>query len=327
VTDYPDTFYSRTLADTRRYPALSGTATADCVVIGGGFAGLFTALELARAGMRVAVLESRRVGWGASGRNGGFVSAGFAAGDGAILRAVGPDHAAALHALSAEGVGIMRRTVADLAIPGADPVPGILRLRRFDRGADLRAGATPDAPYLDRAAIGRHVTTTRYRHGIEDRTAFHLHPLNTLRAIAAEITRLGGQVFEGSAVTAADLDGPQKLLTTAGGRISAPRVVLATGGYTTAVVPELRRALMPIATYVMMSQEAPDLLATAIHTRMALGDDRRASDYYRLVQDGHRLLWGGRITTRAADVPGITRELRAQMVGTYPQLAPLSEGV
>ena len=320
---YPDTFYSRTLTDTRTRPALTGDHRADVAVIGGGFAGLFTALGLARGGMKVAVLEGESVGWGASGRNGGFVSAGFAAGDAAILRAVGPDHAAALHALAAEGVEIMRRTIADLAIAGANPVPGILRLRRFDRGDDLRAAASPDMPYLDRAALRKHVTSTRYLHGLEDRTAFHIHPLNTLRAIAAEIERLGGLIFESSAVTGADLDSADKVLTTAAGRVVAPRVVVATGGYTTGVIPVLRRALMPIATYVMMSEAAPDLLAQAIHTRMALGDDRRASDYYRLVQDGERLLWGGRITTRAADVPGITRELRAQMIGTYPQLAPL----
>lgn len=323
MSRYIDTFYSRTLADTRARPALAGEVRADVAILGGGFAGLFTALGLARGGMKVALLEAQAVGWGASGRNGGFVSAGFAAGDAAILRAVGPDHAAALHALAEEGVQIMRRTIADLRITAANPVPGILRLRRFDRGDDLRAAATPDMPWLDRAGLQKHVTSARYMHALEDRTAFHIHPLNTLRAIADEVERLGGLVFEGSAVISADLDSAQKVLETAQGRVVAPRVVVASGGYSTGVIPAVRRALMPIATYVMMSEPAPDLLAQAIHTRMALGDDRRAGDYYRLVQDGERLLWGGRITTRAADVPGITRELRAQMIGTYPQLAAL----
>ncbi len=323
LTRYPDTFYSRTLIENHVRPALSGRIRADCLIVGGGFAGLFTGLALARGGMRVAVLDSQTVGFGASGRNGGFVSDGWASGDAAIRRRVGAAHADALHALSAEGVEIMRAAITDLAIPGADPVPGILRLRRFDRGDDLRAGATPDAPYLDAAAIGQRIASTRYRHGIEERSAFHIHTLNVVRGIAAEIERLGGQVFDGSAVTGCDLTGATKVLTTTQGRAEAPQVVFATGGYTGPLVPRLRRAMLPIATYVMLSESAPDLLATAIRTRMAIGDDRRAGDYYRLVEGGKRLLWGGRITTRAADTAGIVHELRAEMQGAYPQLASL----
>lgn len=320
---YPDTFYSRTLADQGERPVLTGTHRADVAVVGGGFAGLFTALTLARGGARVVLLESHSVGYGASGRNGGFVSDGFASGAALIRRRVGAAHADALQALSAEGVEIMRAAIADLAIPGADPVPGILRLRRFDRGDDLRAQATPEMPYLDRAAIRERVVTNRYLHGLEERGGFHIHPLNTLRGLARGIEALGGVIVEGSAVTGADLAPPIKVLTTARGRVEAANVVFATGGYTGPVVPALRRAMMPIATYVMMSQSAPDLLASAIRTRMAIGDDRRASDYYRLVEGGARLLWGGRITTRAANPDGITRELTAQMVGTYPQLQAL----
>ncbi|MFN4100569.1 MAG: NAD(P)/FAD-dependent oxidoreductase, partial [Pararhodobacter sp.] len=320
---YPDTFYSRTLTETRRRPVLQGRENADCAVVGGGFAGLFTALTLARGGMRVLLLESRVVGFGASGRNGGFVSDGYASGAASIRRRVGAAQAEALADLSAEGVEIMRTAIRDLVIPGADPVGGILRLRRFDRAGDLQAQATPGMPYLDREAIRGHVVSDRYLHGLEERTGFHIHPLNTLRGLAAELERLGGRIFEGSAVTGCDLTGPTKVLTTAQGRVEAPQVVFATGGYTTGLVPRLRRAMLPIATYVMMSEAAPDLLASAIRTRMAIGDDRRAGDYYRLVEGGKRLLWGGRITTRAADTPGITRQLRAEMLGAYPQLAPL----
>ena len=91
--------------------------------------------------------------------------------------------------------------------------------------------------------------------------------------------------------------------------------MLCTGGYTGALVPQLRRAVLPIATYMMLSEAAPDLIASAIHTREAVLDDRRASDYYRVVDGGKRLLWGGRITTRAASSAGIARELRREMIG------------
>jgi gamma-glutamylputrescine oxidase len=221
----------------------------------------------------------------------------------------------------------MRTAIRDLAIPGADPVPGILRLRRHEPGEDLREEAARAGAgrldYLDRAAIRDRLESDRYRHGLSDPSAFHIHPLNTLRGIAAEVERLGGRIFEQSPAKAIALDGPVKTVETPGGRVEAPQVVLCTGGYTDALVPRLRRAMLPIATYVMVSEEAPDLLATAIHTRAAVSDDRRAGDYYRLVAGGRRLLWGGRITTRAANVPGITRQLRREMLTVYPQLAAL----
>lgn len=326
----PDTFYTRSQADTRRYPALNGPDEGDCIIVGGGLAGLSAALHLARAGKRVIVLEAERIGWGASGRNGGFVSPGWACGSGAIARRVGTKAAQELHRLSIEGADMVRTEITALAMPGVDPVPGKLRLRRHDSAADLHTEVAEAArlygyplTYLNREALSAHLTSTRYFHGLLDARAFHIHPLNYARGLAAEIARLGGRVYEDSAATGHQLTGATKTLTTARGRAEAPQVIFATGGYTGALVGRLRRAMLPIATYVMLSEEAPDLLATAIHTRHALSDNRRAGDYYRLVDDGRRLLWGGRITTRPAAAKGIVRQLRGEMLGAYPQLAPL----
>ncbi|MCT8329124.1 NAD(P)/FAD-dependent oxidoreductase [Albidovulum sediminis] len=327
---YPDTYYVRTAADRRERPGLAGREEADVAIVGGGLAGLTTALELARGGQRVALLEAERVGFGASGRNGGLVSPAFAGGDAAIRARVGPEDARALHRLSIEGVERLRATIRDLGIESAGLMPGLLSLRRFDRADDLRAHVAElaevygyEMTYLDRAALAEHVTSPRYFHAIHDPNAFHIHPLNTLRAIAAEIERLGGRIYEGAPATAASLSGAVKRVETAGGRIEAPRVVFATGGYTGGLVLRLRRAVLPIATYMMATEAAPDLIASAIRTRACMYDDRRAGDYYRLVEGGRRLLWGGRITTRAADPAGIARELRHEMLTAYPQLADL----
>ena len=346
---YPATFYAQTRTDLGIRPALHGNHDTDTVIIGGGLAGLTTALELAREGVVVTVLESQSIGFGASGRNGGIVSPAFACGDTAIAARVGPERARALHRLSIEGVTRLRGHIDTLGIAGAEPIPGLLNLRRFDAAADLQAHAEAfqrdygyTLTYLNRAAIAERLSTTRYLHGLEDTRAFHIHPLNYLRALAREIERLGGHIFEDTPATGCDFGsgsgadlgfgsgsalgfgtGSQKRICTPAGQVTAQRAVFATGGYTGPLIPRLKRAFLPIATYMMLTEAAPDLLAQTIRTKAAVLDDRRASDYYRLVDGGKRLLWGGRITTRAASSAGVARELRRAMLDVYPQLAAL----
>ncbi|EKF61630.1 oxidoreductase [Agrobacterium albertimagni AOL15] len=327
---YPDTYYSRTLADQKVRPALSGSIACDTLVIGGGLAGLTTALQLARGGQNVVVLEARSIGFGASGRNGGFVSAGYATGIEEIERMSDAKSADQLYRMSIEGVDFVRDTIARLGISSADPVQGITSVMRYDDADGLKSHASnaeqkfgQKLDYLNTESLRQSLKSPRYFHGVRDRQAFHIHPLNYLRGIADEIERLGCLIFEGSSATATDLAPYKKQVRTKNGVVTATTVVFATGGYTGRVNPRLRRAVLPIATYVMVSEEAPDLIASAITTRDGIGDNRRAGDYYRLVAGGKRLLWGGRITTRAASTSGLVQELRREMTSTYPQLRAL----
>jgi len=327
---YPDTYYRRTMTETGARPQLSGSIECDTVIIGGGLAGLTTALQLARANMAVVVLEAQSVGFGASGRNGGFVSAGFATDGSAIARVTGAEKAKAIHRLSVEGVDFVRDTIRDLDITDAKPIPGIISALRYDGGDSLKRYAEEmnrdfgsDLEFMDRSQIRAVLKSNRYFQALRSPKSFHIHPLNYVRAIAREIERLGGRIYENSAATDCQLPGPEKIVRTAHGQVKARQVVLTTGGYTGSLVGKLKRSFLPIATYVMISEENPELIATAITTSSAIGDNRRAGDYYRVVDDGKRLLWGGRITTRAASPAALARELRSEMTGTYPQLAEL----
>jgi glycine/D-amino acid oxidase-like deaminating enzyme len=141
-----------------------------------------------------------------------------------------------------------------------------------------------------------------------------------VRGLAKAFEALGGRIFERSRVHSAVLDGPVKTVRSTRGSVAARDVVFCGGGYTDAVVPALRRGMLPIATYVLLTEPAPDRIAEAIRTTDAVGDNRRAGDYYRVVDGGSRILWGGKITTRTAEPRDLAERLRRTMVSTYPQL-------
>jgi hypothetical protein len=327
---YIDTYYRRSLLEDGPRPVLEGSEEADVCIVGGGLAGLTAALSLARFGKSVVLLEAERIGWGASGRNGGFVSPGFATGGDAIARRAGPERAEALHRLSIEGMRFVRSQIDALGIQGVRPVHGILSVLRYDGGEELqtyrdRLAQVHDyhLEYLPIEAVRDRLRSPRYFQALRDPNAFHFHPLNYLRGLAGAFESLGGRIFEKSRVIAAAIEGAAKTVRTAAGSVTARDVLFCGGGYTDAVVPALRRSMLPIATYVLLTESAPDRIAEAIRTTDAVGDNRRAGDYYRVVEDGARILWGGKITTRTAEPRDLAERLRRTMVSTYPQLEGL----
>jgi glycine/D-amino acid oxidase-like deaminating enzyme len=327
MTGYADTYYARTLVEASPCPTLEGRETADAVVVGGGLAGLTAALELARAGRSVIVLEAERVGWGASGRNGGFVGPGYATGHANITRMVGAESARTLHRMSIEGVRIVEDNIRDLGLTDNRLVYGKISVLRYHdpeglaRQRDLMEkefGYRLEVMSTD--AVRAVLRSSKYYQALYDPASFHFHPLNYARSLARAIEALNGKVFEGSRVIGCDLDGAEKIVRTAGGEVRARDVILAGGGYTDGLVPRLRRSILPISTYVLLTEPAPERIADAVRTPMAISDNRRAGDYYRLVDDGARLLWGGRITTRTTEPRRLAAMMQKTMASTYPQL-------
>lgn len=169
-------------------------------------------------------------------------------------------------------------------------------------------------------AVRSLLLSAKYHQALYDPASFHFHPLNYARSLAKAIEVVGGRIFEQSRVTGCDLDRTEKIVRTSRGEVRARDVVLAGGGYTDDLVPRLRRSILPIATYVLLTEPAPEKLVEAVRTPMAISDNRRAGDYYRLVDDGRRLLWGGRITTRTTEPRRLAGMMQKTMVSTYPQL-------
>jgi glycine/D-amino acid oxidase-like deaminating enzyme len=326
MSDYVDCYYARSRADQTLRPYLSGHLSVETAVVGGGLAGLTIALELARRGRSVALVEGRRIGWGASGRNGGFCAPGFAIGIDGIAARAGMETARELYNLSREAVSYVRGNLDRLGMPVDPARMGHVSARRvparqeLERYRDDMAKLGVDLQVLPTEATRALLRSEAYFDAIVEPLAFAMHPLDYALGLAREIQALGGSVFENCPALALHKVGAAYRVMTPRGRIGARNVVICSGGYTGRLLPRLRRAMLPIATYAMATEPCAELLDRAIATPMCISDDRRAGDYYRRLEDG-RLLWGGRITARTRDPHDLAALLRRDMSEVYPQLA------
>lgn len=324
--DYPETYYADELGDIPQKPSLSQKIACDVCVIGAGLAGLTTALELARKGKKVVVLEAHRVGWGASGRNGGAVSQGFSESDENIARKIGSQKAAMLQQLSRDGVRYVRDQIEALKIDGAIEGVGVYSVVRHDniKPAKDEADSAKNlgVVFNDHAATRKVLDTEKYHHSLYIPDGFHIQPLRYIVGLATEIERLGGQIFEASKADGLTKTGSQWCVKTKDGEVSADSIVLCTSAYDFDLMPKISRAMLPVATYAMATEPMTDALDGAIKTTSFISDTRRAGDYYRRLPNG-RLVWGGRITTRTSKPAKLAGMLSQDVRAVYPQLENL----
>jgi glycine/D-amino acid oxidase-like deaminating enzyme len=203
--DYIDSYYAATLPARAPRPSLQEGLEAEVCVIGGGLAGLTAARELAQRGRDVVLLEARRVGWGASGRNGGSVSPGFAQGQTALEQRLGMDHARKLHDLSAAGAAYIEAAVAETGAGEVIEGRGSLRLIRHGDVAGLRAlgdrlGADygEEVEFWDGERVRACLRTSLYRAGLHYPKGFQIHPLHYALVFAELAEREGLRLFEAS---------------------------------------------------------------------------------------------------------------------------------
>ena len=316
------TWYEATAPAREVSAPLRGVDACDVCIIGGGLAGITTARELQRRGRTVVILEARRIAWAASGRNGGFVGNGFAAGIAEIVERVGLKNTQALYRLSAHGTEYMRREIArlDASIRMSDGViiaqrtndPAGARRRQEMMLRDFGEGLEVLATEQTRALL----YTERYFQSFRYPRSFLIHPLRYAQALADDARHGGARFYEDTAALNVRNAGSGFIVRTAHGEVHSAHVVHCVSSLDRRIHDLSGRAVLPVATYVAVTEP---LKQDAIRTRSGIGDMRRAGDYYRLVMDD-RLLWGGRITTRLSKPLRLARMLKRDMLAVFPQL-------
>jgi gamma-glutamylputrescine oxidase len=323
--EHAPSWYADSLPSAPERAPLAGEVTADVAILGAGFTGLWAALTLARAGRRVVVLDAHRVGFGASGRNGGQVHSGFNKPMDWIEGKLGADRARDLWDLSEAAKDQLRDFCAEHA-PEAAYRPGIAHGEYSS--ADLDAARTEAAhmektyghrvEVMDRAAFADLVKSPLYKGGTLDATGGHVQPLAYARALAREAEAVGAVIHELSEVTAIE-DGPRPALVTATGRVGADHLIIAGNGYLPNILPAVNARVMPINSFIAATEPLPDRWQEVLARDIAVADSRFVVNYYRFSGD-RRFLFGGRESYSIGFPSDISTALVARMTRLFPQL-------
>lgn len=326
-TQHAASYYAASSNRRLDYPPLRGELRADVCIVGGGFSGLNTAIELANRGFSVVLLEAHKIGWGASGRNGGQLIRGVGHGVEQFAPVIGAEGVRQLKLMGLEAVEIVRRRVEQFAID-CDLTWGYCDLANKPSHLD---GFAADKAELESLGY-RHplrllqpqqmhevVGSERYVGGMIDMGSGHLHPLNLALGEAAAAQSLGVQLFEDSTVTRIDY-GSEVRVHTAQGSVRAAQLVLGCNAYLGQLNPTLGGKVLPAGSYVIATEPLSVAEAKAlIPQNMALCDQRVALDYYRLSAD-RRLLFGGACHYSGRDPADIAGYMRPKMLAVFPHL-------
>jgi gamma-glutamylputrescine oxidase len=328
IAPHANSYYAASAHPAPLRPALEGPFECDVCVVGGGIAGCSTALHLAERGLRVALLEEHRIGWGASGRSGAQAIYGLAAGQEKIERLLGEADGRKAWDIAVEGLGLIRELIARHRID-CDWVDGHMHVGvkpRHDR--ELREECATlherygyrSVRWLGREEVRSLLATQRYTSGLYDANGGHLHPLNYTLGLAQAAERAGARLFEGTRALGWR-DGRRLTVRTAGGEVRCDHLVLCGNAYLGDAARALRPKIMAVGTYIVATEPlGADRMSQLIAHGAAVADINWVLDYFRPSAD-HRLLFGGRVAYSGLDTFSLPAATRARMVRVFPQLA------
>ena len=324
---YPDSYYAATINRRLDCPRLEGDIRADVCIIGGGYTGLSSAIHLAERGYSVVLLEAQRIGWGASGRNGGQCSVGQRKSQDELEEAYGIEEARRLWDLGVEAVATVRELIARFGID-CDLKRGNLQaaLKHSDAAAYRRHAEHMQTTYgfnfryLEGAELEYFSGTDVFCGGLVEYASAHLHPLNYALGLAGAAESLGVRIFENSRATGYDRARPTRVAT-ADGRVTADHVVLACNGYLERLEPRVAGKIMPLNNFIIATEPLSEAQQRQINPEdLCMYDARFVVNFWKLSGDGRMLFGGGENYTRRfpSDIKSFVRK---RMLPLYPQLA------
>ncbi|AQA17205.1 oxidoreductase [Halioglobus japonicus] len=323
-----DSWYAASANQSLDFPPLLGEAEADVCVIGGGYTGLSTAIHLRKQGYSVVVLEANKVGWGASGRNGGHVGTGQRADQETLEELVGLEHARALWQLGLEAVDTVCELIDTHAIDCELKYGNLHVASKAKEQPDLMAEVEhlervygyDKIRYVPPQELAQMTSGQGLHGGVLDTGSRHLHPLNYALGLARAARDLGATVHEGSRVTAYT-ESNGVTVSTDQGTVKAKQLVLACNGYLEKLEPRTAGRIMPINNYMLATEPLPEALCRQlIRDDTSMSDSLFVIDYWKLSADNRLLFGGGESYTRKfpRDIGSFVRKY---MLKIYPELA------
>ncbi len=326
---YPPSWYAATAEALPEFPALKGEVRADLCVIGGGYTGLSAALHAAQAGLWVVLIDAQRVGFGASGRNGGQVGSGFNKPQSELEQKLGRDDARKLWEM-AEAAKALTRELAARYAPDANYKPGVLHA---DWHQSEVAHSHAEARFMDEQyeyaleplgteAVQAIVAAPGYKGGTFDPGAGHLHPLRYAFGLARAAEAAGVQIFERSAAHQITR-GDKVRVATETGFVLADHLIIATNGYSAGLERKLASRVMPINNFIVATEPLGPKAEEILRRDVAVADSKFVINYFRLSED-KRLLFGGGESYGYKFPRDIASVVRKPMEQVFPQLAGVS---
>lgn len=331
LAGYETSYYSETANSNVSYPRLKGEESADVCIIGAGYTGLSAALHLAEKGFSVILLESEKVGWGASGRNGGQVAPGHNMAHEDLIAKVGREAADSLWYMSLESVELVKQLIAKHQIE-CDLKQGVLHVAaKPSHVAEMRETVEykqqvlgyDKIDFVPDAEVQAMLGTEHYYGGEFWQDGAHLHPLNYALGLADAAVSAGVRIFENSRVTEYSTGNSVEanaLVQTANGQVKSQYVLLACNGYLDKLEPRVAGKIMPINNFILATEPLPEELCRKINRDdVAVADSKFVINYFKLSGD-NRLLWGGGENYSSKFPADISSFVRKYMLEFYPEL-------
>ncbi|KRP41748.1 Glycine/D-amino acid oxidase [Pseudomonas libanensis] len=326
--DHAQSYYRASAHALPERAALGTDLSADVCVIGGGFTGVNTAIELAQRGLSVILLEARRIGWGASGRNGGQLIRGIGHDVSGFAKYVGEQGVRYLERAGIDSVALVGQRIVEHGIDcdlrwgfcELANTPAQFAAFKGEQAHLATLGYAPETRLVGAQDMAQVVGSTVYAGGLVDMGSGHLHPLNLVLGEAQVAEALGVKIFEHTPVLEL-IHGDTVQVRCAAGTVRATHLVLACNAHLEDLEPRLSGKVLPAGSYIIATEPLPERVAQQlIPQNLALCDQKVGLDYYRLSAD-RRLLFGGACHYSGRDPQDIAAYMRPKMLKVFPQLA------